>query len=197
MPGAGDSKRASLSYLEGMIVRTNSLMTTLLGGNSEFGGPGSGPVPEALLAQLKEGFKEVDGCVVPGSYEAASVLSERRPKTDNIDDETGFECRLSKVHLGDFAKKGIPLEELARMGGAYAMHLRNAIVDSQVSGSFRIIVDAQVTDAETGAGNTCSVRFHKVRASQIWLDEDLESNRENALWVFEFSGEKSPPRSEG
>jgi hypothetical protein len=29
------------------------------------------------------------------------------------------------------------------------------------------------------------------------LDEDLESYRENALWVFEFSGEKSPPRSEG
>ena len=168
-------------------ARTNSHMLKLLGGDPEFHEPNSEPVPESLVDKLSEGFKVVDGCVVPSSFQAALIWSEERPRTNNFDDETAVECSLSKVYLEDFVDTPVPLAELARIGCAYAMYLRKALLESQVLGSFRIIVDAQLPDPELHVGNAaCSVRFHKVRPNQSWLVDDLESYKENALWVFEF-----------
>jgi hypothetical protein len=169
-----------------MAARSNSYMLELLRSDLEFHEPNSAPVPESLINKISEGFKEVDGCVVPSSFQSISIWSETRMRTDNADDETGFECSLSKVHLEDFADAGASLPELARIGCAFAEHLREALVNSPVSGTFRIIVDAQLPDAELEVGNVCSVRFHKIRPDQAWLADDLESYKENALWVFEF-----------
>src|SRR5579859_2937530 len=123
-----------------MSVRTNSQMLDLLGGDPEFHEPNTEPVPESLVAELRDGFKEVDGCVVPHCFQDSSIWSQTRPRTDNIDDETGYECSLSKVHLEDFVDSSISLSELARIGCAYAMYLRRALLISPVSGQFRIIV---------------------------------------------------------
>jgi hypothetical protein len=161
-------------------------MLELLGGDPDFLGPNSELVPESLVGRLSEGFREVDGCVVPTSFQASSIWSEKRPRTNGVDDETGFECSLSKMNLEGFVDAGMPLSELARIGCAYAMHLRQALLDSPVSGSFRIIVSAQVPDSELEVGNTCTVRFHKVRPNQPWLADDLESYKEEAIWVFDF-----------
>lgn len=161
-------------------------MLGLLGGDPDFYEPNSEPVPDALVRELSEGFKEVDGCVVPSSFQAATIWSEKRPKTTNVDDETGFECSWSEVHLEDFVEAGAPLSELARIEVAYAMYLRKALLESPVLGNFRIIVDAQIPDAGLQVGNVCSVRFHKVRPDQAWLASDLESYKENAILVFDF-----------
>lgn len=165
-----------------MAALTNRYMQELLGGDPEFFEPNAEPVPESLVGKLAEGFKEVDGCVVPRSFQATSIWSETRPRTDNVDDETGFECALSKVYLEDFVDKTVSLSELARIGCGYAMYLRKMLLESQVSGTFRIIVDAQRPDATPGVGNACSVRFHKVRPGQAWLTDDLELYKEN--WGF-------------
>jgi hypothetical protein len=167
-------------------------MLELLGGDPEFHEPNIEPVPELLVADLRDGFKEVDGCVVPYSFQDSSIWSETRPRTDNINDETGFECGLSKIHLDDVGSS-ISLAELARIGCAYAMYLRRALLVSPVSGQFRIIVDVQRSDAELQVGNVCVVRFHKIRQGQAWLADDLESYKENALWVFDF--EKAAARN--
>lgn len=169
-----------------MRVRTNWQMLELLGGDPEFHEPNIEPVPELLVADLRDGFKEVEGCVVPYSFQDSSIWSETRPRTDNINDETGFECSLSKIHLDDVVDSSISLAELARIGCAYAMYLRRALLVSPVSGQFRIIVDVQRSDAELQVGNVCVVRFHKIRPGQAWLVDDLESYKENALWVFDF-----------
>lgn len=169
-----------------MGVRTNRQMLELLGGDPEFHEPNTEPVPELLVAELRDGFKEVDGCVVPRSFQASSIWSETRLRKQNVDDETGFECSLSKMHLDEFVDPSISLSELARIGCAYAMYLRGALLASPVSGHFRIIVDAQIPDAEFRVGNVCSVRFHKIRPGQAWLVDDLETYKQNALWVFEF-----------
>jgi hypothetical protein len=162
-------------------------MLELLGGDPEFHEPNSEPVHDSLVGKLSEGFKMVDGCIVPRSFQATSIWSGERPKTNNIDDETAFECSLSKVYMQDFVDKNIPLAGLARIGCAYAMYLRKALLESQVSGSFRIIVDAQLPEPEPLVGTAaCSVRFHKVRPNQVWLDDNLESYKLNALGVFEF-----------
>src|SRR5215467_4453053 len=109
-----------------MAVRTNNAMLELLGGDPEFHEPNAEAVPESLVDELKECFKEVDGCVVPHSFQATSIWSNTRPRANNVDDETGFECGLSKVHLDAFVDKDVPLSELARIACAYAMYLRQA-----------------------------------------------------------------------
>lgn len=173
------------------VARTNSHMLKLLGGDPEFHEPNCEPVPESLVNNLGEGFKVVDGCVVPASFQPAFIWSEQRPKTNNIDDETAFECHLSQVYLQDHVDTPVPLAELTRIGCAYAICLRKSILESQVFGSFRIIVDAQLPNPGQHPGNAaCSVRFYKVRPYQCWLLDDLDSYENNALWVFEF--EKKP-----
>jgi hypothetical protein len=161
-------------------------MLELLGGDPEFFEPNAEPVPESLVGKLVGGFKEANGCVVPSSFQATSIWSEARPRINNVDDETGFECALSEVYLEDFVDKATPLSELARIGVAYAMYLRKMLLESPVSGTFRIIVDAQRPDAEPGVGNACCVRFHKVRPGQAWLTDDLELYKENGVLVIEF-----------
>jgi hypothetical protein len=169
-----------------VAARTNSYMLKLLGGDPDFHEPNSAPVPEPLVGKLMEGFTEVEGCVVPSSFPATSIWSETRIRTNNVDDETAFECTVSKTYLEDFVDAGVPLSELARIACAYAMYVRKALLDSPVSGTFRIIVDAQLPDPELEVGNVCSVRFHKVRADQAWLADDLETYTESALWVLDF-----------
>jgi hypothetical protein len=169
-----------------MAARTNRKMLDLLGRDPEFFEPNSEPVPDSLIVGLSEGFKEVDGCVVPSSLRAPSIWSEIRPITNNIDDETSFECALSKVNLESFVEVDMPLAELARIGVAYAAYLRKALLDSPVSGNFRIIVDAQLPEAGLQVGSVCSARFHRIRPDQAWLTDDLESYKENAIFVFDF-----------
>jgi len=183
----GDQFRPGLLlYPLSMAGRTNKQMLELLGGDPEFYEPNSEPVSESLVGKLREGFKEVEGCVVPQSFQERSIWSETRPRVNNVDDETSFECSLSKIHLEDFVARDVPLSELARLGCAYAMYLRRALLDSPVSGNFRIIVDAQIPHAALQGGNVCSVRFHRIRPDQAWLATDLESYKENALLVFDF-----------
>ena len=102
------------------------------------------------------------------------------------DDETAFECSKSKLYLDDFVDARMPLAELAKVGWAYAMYLRKALLDSPVRGTFRIIVDVQLPDSGHEGRNSCSVRVHRVRPEQPWLADDLESYKENAILVHDF-----------
>ena len=65
MPVAVPTWASRLSVRLSMAVRTNRQMRELLGGDPEFHEPNTEPVPESLIDELKEGFKEVDGRVVP------------------------------------------------------------------------------------------------------------------------------------
>lgn len=163
-------------------------MKALLGVDAEFPELISIPCPPALVTDLEDGFKELDGCVVPKKFESGPVWSADRPPIDNQDDETGFECSISKIHIEDFVGSDLSLAETTRYGVAYAVRLRDALLRSIASGVFRIIVDAQLPDPDLGVGGSiCTVRFHKVRAHQVWLDDELESYNENAVLVFEFA----------
>ncbi len=140
-----------------------------------------------MRASLSEGFKEVDGCVVPSSFNSRGIWSGHRPRTDNIDDATGFECLASKTYLEDALDGEVPLSELCRIGLRYFFYLRKSIDESRLSGHFRFIVDAQIRGTEEiYTANACSVRFHKIRPGQSWLSEDLESYKHNALLVVDW-----------
>ena len=170
-----------------MKVRANSSMKALLGAHAEAPEDISAPCPPDLLADLRDGFKEVQGCIVPKGFEGGPIWSATRPRVDNQDDETGFECSLSKVHIEDFAKNDLPLADMTRLGIAYALCLRDALLRSFESGVFRIIVDAQLRDAELELnGSVCTVRYHRVRTGQVWLTEDLDGYKMNAVLAIEF-----------
>ncbi len=50
-----------------------------------------------LSNSVSQGFKEVDGCVVPNSFQQSAVWFDARPKTIGNDDETALECSESTV----------------------------------------------------------------------------------------------------
>ncbi len=94
---------------------------------------------------------------------------------------------MSKVHVEDFAGRELPLADLTRFGIAYALRLRDALLWSNVSGLFRIVIDSQLPDSDGDVNNSiCTVRFHKLRAGQVWLSDDLEGYKLNAILVIEF-----------
>lgn len=86
-----------------MEVRANISMRVLLGPDAEAPERVSAPCPPTLVSGLRDGFKEADGCVVPQRFEGGPIWTSDRPRVNNRDDETGFECSLSKVHIEDFA----------------------------------------------------------------------------------------------
>lgn len=163
-----------------MTVRTNRAMLDFLGGDPEFLEPNSVAVPEQLVRELSSGFKEVHGCIVPTGFEG-DVAAE------STLDETGFECLLSKTYLQDSFSYNVSLSELCRIGLAYGFYVLHAISASQVHGEFRFIVDAQLPSPDAPRANACSVRFHKLRPDQPWLSEDLESYKQNAILVMDWT----------
>jgi len=161
-------------------------MLKLLGDDPEFHEPSSQPMPGPLIAVATGGFKEVNGCIVPASYQDTSIGAPSRPHVNNVDDETGFECNLSKIHLEKFFEARIGLTELARIGCDFAYLLGRELKKSHADESFRVIVSVQLPDPTLEVREICTVRFHKVRGEQVWLDNDLEAYEEEAIAVFDF-----------
>ena len=164
----------------GFSVETNQAMRALLGQEALNPTLIRGPLPSGMAEAggVSEGFADLDGCVVPIRWLAKAVDKNR-------DDETGLECLLSKIHVGDFVDESTtPLDQMIRLGIAYAHVLRNGLLASRVKGPFRIIVSGLLGNDDDAA--TCTVRFHRRRAGQDWLNHDLEGYSREALMVWDF-----------
>jgi hypothetical protein len=169
-----------------MKLRVNKRMLELLGGDPAFYESGSIDFPPELMIAASLRFKEVDGCVVPLSFSGEKIWTKDRPAIPNRDDQTGFEALHSKVHLDSYFPDTTDISELARSGLDFAFFLRKGLLESKVSGPFRIIASVHEADAELTVPATCTVRFHKVRPGQSWLNDDLESYRQEALMVMDI-----------
>ena len=171
-----------------MKMKVNRRMLALLGGDVEFYQPSSVAMPDSLRAVATSGFKEVDGCVVSSSFTGTIIWSSARPRILNTDDETGFECSLSKIHVEDYFETNIGAIELARTGVDFAFLLGTELLKTGIGGDFRIIVSMHVADHEMNVKETCTVRYHKMREGQIWLDDDLEAYKHEAIAALDFAG---------
>jgi hypothetical protein len=170
-----------------MNVRTNKAMLELLGGDAEYLETSILQIPEPLRRQTEEGFKEVDGCVVPTSFTPSAIWTDNRPRVLNEDDETGFECFINKVHVDKLLPSTTTISELARLGLDYAFHLKTALTTSNLAGDFEVVISVVAADPTLDVGATCSVRFHRIRAGQVWIDRNLENYKDEAIAVGEFS----------
>ncbi len=108
---------------------------------------------------LNAGFVEEKGCVL--------LASEKRDSGSDragTQDETGYECFVNHGHVENL---GEALE--------FARRLKSALT-SLFPGDFVVIMAFD--------GREATVRFHRLRAGQTWLNENLEEHREEGIAVI-------------
>jgi len=109
---------------------------------------------------LNAGFVEEKGCVL--------LASEKRDSGSDrtaTQDETGYECFVNHVHVEN---RGEALE--------FAQRLKTALT-SLFPGDFVVIVAFD--------GREATVRFHRLRAGQTWLNENPEEYGEEGIAVID------------
>jgi hypothetical protein len=113
-----------------------------------------------LSSALASGFVEENGCVLLASEARSSVLTR-----DAWQDDTGYECFINHLHVNNLAEA---LE--------FARRLKNALAE-RFTGVFVVIVSFD--------GREATVRFHKLRTGQIWLNKNLEGYLEEGIAVLD------------
>jgi len=113
-----------------------------------------------LSSALASGFVEENGCVLLASEASASVVAR-----DAGQDDTGYECFINHLHV----KSLVEAVEFAR-------RLKSALAACFTDG-FVVIVSFD--------GREATVRFHKNRVGQSWLDSNLEGYVEEGIAVLD------------
>jgi hypothetical protein len=111
-------------------------------------------VSPGLSNVLARGFVEDQGCVLLASEAHNSAFA----RVTGTYDETGYECFINHLHTKSLQEA----LELAR-------RLTRALGERFTS-SFTVIVSFD--------GRQATVRFHKLRPGQVWLDDNLEAYEE-------------------
>ena len=116
---------------------------------------------------------EAGGCFLLGGF-----LEKPHLSAADFRDQTGLECSANKLRMEAMFDARIasscPLL-LLTAGLVTARTVSDAL--SRYPGRFNVIVSYD--------GESCAVRFHKIRAGQRWLAEDLEGYVDEGVLVFE------------
>lgn len=132
--------------------------------DAEFRVPGKGPDVNIV---------EVRGCFLLRGY-------VKRPHVALTDfpDQTGLECSANRLRMETMLEprlaRSCPLL-LLTAGLMTARALSNEL--ARHAGRFNVILSYD--------GESCAVRFHKIRAGERWLSEDLEGYVDEGVLVFE------------
>ena len=137
-------------------MRTNQKMRGYL---SHLQSDESALSPE-LLSILALGFVEENGCLLLASEARAPVVAR-----DARQDDTGYECFINHLHVKSLAEA---IE--------FAQRLKNALT-ARFNDGFVVIVSFD--------GREATVRFHKNRVGQRWLDGNLEGYLEEGIAVLD------------
>ena len=113
-----------------------------------------------LSSILNAGFVEEKGCVL-----LASEKRDSRSDRTATQDDTGYECFVNHVQVEN---RGEALE--------FARRLKTALT-SLFPGDFVVIVAFD--------GREATLRFHRLRAGQTWLNENLEEYGEEGIAVID------------
>ena len=124
---------------------------------------------------------ETGGCVLLRGFVKKPHLSPA-----DFPDQTGLECSANKLRMEAMFPPRLvascPLL-LLTAGLLTARALSSEL--SRMPGRFNVIVSYD--------GDSCAVRFHKIRAGQRWLAEDLEGYVDEGVLVFEAGQELPMP----
>jgi hypothetical protein len=114
-----------------------------------------------ISSALAKGFIEEQGCVLL----ASAARNATHTRAADAFDETGYECFINHVHIRS-------LQEALEFGQRLTKALAERFTDR-----FVVIVSF--------GGRDATVRFHKVRAGQTYLTDDLEEYKEEGIAVFD------------
>ncbi len=123
-----------------------------------------------LDAVLGDGFQELRGCVVL----AGLVASAAHVTVSSCGDETGFEAFVNHVHVEDVLGLTVSDPRVAAQAGGFTKELAAALERIYPDERFVVILSL---------GDSCTVRFHKLREGQAWLADDLEGYDEAVMVV--------------
>ena len=126
-------------------------------------------LPAKLSDLLSAGFVDQDGCVFFAQFAKRTSGASR----SDFPDLTGYECFVNHVHIDDYVEDA-DAQTLAAVGVAFARRLCELL--SARTGDFNVIVGSDDL--------SWSVRFHRVRAGEAWLSDDLESYQDEAIAVL-------------
>jgi hypothetical protein len=104
------------------------------------------------------------------------VFSGQHGRRHDFPDTTGYECFANHIHIDDYVLERSP-EYLVEQALALATLLNERLCSMAPDSAFRFIIAAN----EDG----CTLRFHSVRADELWETQDLEGYTEEAVAVIE------------
>jgi hypothetical protein len=134
---------------------------------------------ESLLSsRLKEiidgGVIEEDGCWFLARCRVGGL-----PHISIVQNQTGMECFVNHIHTEDYI--GTDFAILQEQGLIFVCALRRIL---EPLGAFNIIMSVSWTDFDDAPNHlSCTVRFHKIRAGETWLTEDLEGYLDGILQI--------------
>jgi hypothetical protein len=114
-----------------------------------------------ISSVLAKGFVQEQGCVLL----ASEVHNATHSRVGDAFDETGYECFINHVHIRSL-----------REALEFAHRLTNALAE-RFKDRFVVIVSFDGRDA--------TVRFHKLRAGQTYLTDNLEEYKDEGIAVFD------------
>jgi hypothetical protein len=126
-------------------------------------------LPAKLSDLLSAGFVDKDGCLFFAQFAKRTSGADR----SDFPDLTGYECFVNHIHIDDYIEDA-DAQTLAAIGVSFARRLCELL--SARSGDFNVIVGTDEL--------SCSVRFHRIRAGEAWLSDDLESYQDEAIAVL-------------
>jgi hypothetical protein len=128
-----------------------------------------------LTKHLDDGIIEEDGCW----FLASERRANKQYTLSQFQDHTGLECFINHLHID--ARNEHDFVRVLEQG----FLLLNALLGLlEPHGVFKIILGFNRSadpDHQFMAG---TVRFHKVRPAEEWLDTDLEKYQTDAIFVF-------------
>lgn len=134
--------------------------------------PGRGPDVRVI---------ETGGCWLLGGFVQKPHLSP-----GDFPDATGLECSANKLRMEALfpPRLVVSCPLLLLTAGLLTARALSAEL-AQFPGRFNVILSYD--------GESCAVRFHKIRAGERWLADDLEGYVDEGVLVFEAGGNMPAP----
>ena len=147
--------------------KTNQRMRGLLQGIQK--SMGREELAPGLRSLIDQGLRNVKHCTILAAFANAARLHT----VEDLQDRTGFECFVNHLHLKDYVRG--PMEAQLRQALLLLDELKRLLRATGGGQNYEFIVGCN--------DDGCIVRFHTLRPSETYLDDDLESYSEDALLV--------------
>lgn len=158
-----------------MQLRANRKMEALLTQLAMKGLKGNADKMENFKSLIESSVIEIQGC-----FFLSAFVSEGHSSSNTLPlDATGEECFVNHFHIEDYIRNiKLSNDILFHYGFRLAFIVLEKLKILRKKHDFNIIIAI--------SKGSCTVRFHKVRVNDQWLDPNLENYKLDAIAVIEI-----------